>query len=301
MDFGGGADTSGLESASIQAAQIQSESAQKAADTMWNMYQTTRGDLSPWRTAGQTALDQYMLLLGLKEPPETLDVQKYLQDYVAGQPGYQFQFGEGQKAIERSAAARGLQLSGAQEKALTRYGQDYASLQYNGLLDRIANLSGSGQNAAAQLGAIGSNTASNIGNALMQGGQAVAQGGYNAALARQSGYQSSMNNLMNMGGLGLGSLYQTGALGALGSGIGGLLGLGGSGLGIGMGLGGGAGIGFGDLGITSALAFLKKGGSARKNNLYVVGEEGPELFIPKEDGYVVSNNKLKKIIYKRGR
>jgi hypothetical protein len=37
---------------------------------------------------------------------------------------------------------------------------------------------------------------------------------------------------------------------------------------------------------------LAKGGPASAGNVYLVGEEGPELFVPRSSGVVIPNNKL---------
>ena len=52
-------------------------------------------------------------------------------------PGYQFRLGEGLKGVENSAAARGSQLSGGTLKALQRYGQNFASNEYNNAYGRF--------------------------------------------------------------------------------------------------------------------------------------------------------------------
>ena len=51
-------------------------------------------------------------------------------------PGYQFRLAEGLKGIERGAAAKGTLLTGGTLKALTRYGQDYASNEYQNRYNR---------------------------------------------------------------------------------------------------------------------------------------------------------------------
>jgi hypothetical protein len=48
-------------------------------------------------------------------------------------PGYQSQLDAGLQARERSAAAQGTVLSGGTQKALTRYGTDYANTNYQTL------------------------------------------------------------------------------------------------------------------------------------------------------------------------
>jgi hypothetical protein len=51
-------------------------------------------------------------------------------DEVKATPGYQIRLDAGQQARERSAAAQGSVLSGGTQKALERYGQDYATGEY---------------------------------------------------------------------------------------------------------------------------------------------------------------------------
>lgn len=51
-------------------------------------------------------------------------------------PGYQFRLQQGQQALERSAAAGGAATGGAALKAAQRYGQDYASNEYDNVYKR---------------------------------------------------------------------------------------------------------------------------------------------------------------------
>jgi hypothetical protein len=96
-------------------------------------------------------------------------------------PGYQFRLQEGLKAIGIPEGAR--YLTGTQIKAATRYGQDYATGEYNNALARIAGLGQVAQGA----GAIGSQYATNIGNIIQRQGEYRAQGITGAAEARASG------------------------------------------------------------------------------------------------------------------
>jgi hypothetical protein len=112
-------------------------------------------------------------------------------------PGYAFRLSEGQKALDRSAAARGGLFSGETLKANDQYNQNFASNEYQNAYNRyqnnrttkynfLSNAAGGGQIAANQLGQVGAQYASNIGNAL--------QTGYgNAANARASGYIGAAN------------------------------------------------------------------------------------------------------------
>lgn len=102
-------------------------------------------------------------------------------------PGYQFRMDEGQKGLERSAAARGGLLSGATLKATDRYTQDYASGEFSNAYNRFNNdrttrfnrlsaVAGTGQTATTNLASIGTNVASSVADTTLQGGNARAAG-----------------------------------------------------------------------------------------------------------------------------
>ncbi len=121
-------------------------------------------------------------------------------------PGYDFRFDEGQRAIERSASAKGGLMSGGMGRELTRYGQGFASGEFNNYANRLASLAGIGQTATNATGQLGSNTAGQFGSTseglaqtVMAGGTAQASGIAGAGNAWATGIQ--------------------GAAGAIGSGI----------------------------------------------------------------------------------
>jgi hypothetical protein len=110
-------------------------------------------------------------------------------------PGYQFRLGEGINALNKTAAARGGMMSGRALSEATRYGQDYASNEYNNAFNRyytqrnqtlnpIQSLLGQAQTTAGNMGTAGQNYATNAGNTI--------QG---AANARASGYVGGANAL----------------------------------------------------------------------------------------------------------
>lgn len=114
------------------------------------------------------------------------------QSFLESTPGYQFQYGQGLKALDRGAAARGRLFSGATGAAEQRYGQDYASNYWDRLFNQYGSLAGEGQqntgttvNVAGQYGsAVNANTI-NAGNARASGyiraGDAAANGAYGIA------------------------------------------------------------------------------------------------------------------------
>ena len=93
-------------------------------------------------------------------------------------PGYRFRFEEGQRALDRGAAARGGLLSGGYARKAIRYGQGFASNEYSNVYNRIAAIAGMGQTANQHAG----NAAQYGGSAM---GTAAAQGGYATAYGQQ--------------------------------------------------------------------------------------------------------------------
>ncbi len=91
-------------------------------------------------------------------------------------PGYQFAFGQGQKAVQNSAAARGVLNSGQTVKALDQFGQGIADQQYGNWFNRLQSAAGIGQNATGSTAQAGQNFATGSGNALMAAGNARASG-----------------------------------------------------------------------------------------------------------------------------
>lgn len=99
-------------------------------------------------------------------------------------PGYRFRLDEGSRAYDRSAAARGMLLSGAQVKAQTRYGQGVASDEFGNYTNRLAAIAGLGQTGVQGAGNAASNYAVNAGNALG-----------NQGMARASSYLGTANTI----------------------------------------------------------------------------------------------------------
>jgi len=187
-----------------KAADAQTAAADRAAQVQWDMYEQTREDMTPWRETGEEALYKLSDVMGIgtKDRDKTEDfgaLTKPFEYQGYEDPGYQFRFGEGQKALERSASAKGMTFSGRTGRELTRYGQEMGSQEYGNafgrhlqeqdrLYNRYAGISGTGQSTAVQQGQYGMQTAGNVGNTMMTAGRAQAQGYTGSAQARASGY-----------------------------------------------------------------------------------------------------------------
>ena len=169
--------------AAQNAANIQAAAADKSSQIQKDMFEQVRGDLNPYRTAGSDALAQ---LMGKMQPNGFFN-QTYQGQDIYDDPSYQFRVNQGNNAIQGSAAAQGGVLSGATLKALQNYGQESASQEYQNAYNRfnadqtnqynrLSNLVGIGQNAAAQTGNAGTQTAQALANNTMQGANAKSAG-----------------------------------------------------------------------------------------------------------------------------
>jgi len=140
-------------------------------------------DFQKWLWGEQKSLSQPFVDMGMGAIPEYQRRvnQGMTVDEMYKDPGYQFGLNEGTKARENSAGAKGMQLSGASQKALNRFGVDYGSTKYNEAfnrrqvgLDNLYRMIVSGQAGAAgqaqQGGAMGAQVSSSINTA----GQATA-------------------------------------------------------------------------------------------------------------------------------
>jgi uncharacterized membrane protein YqiK len=128
-------------------------------------------------------------------------------------PGYAFRLSEGQKAMERSAAARGGLMSGGALKAATRFGQDMGSQEYTNAFNRyqteraarlqpLQSLAGVGQTAANTMGQNAGMYGTNVGNLMTSGAAASAAGTMGQANALTGGLSTYLNynqgnNLVN--------------------------------------------------------------------------------------------------------
>jgi len=176
--------------AAQNAANTQAAAADRASQVQWDMYDQTRKDLMPYADAGKT----------------------YTGQDIYSDPSYQFRLQQGQDAIQSGAAARGGLLSGATLKALQGYGQDMASQEFSNAYNRfnadqtnqynrLSNLVGLGQNAAAQQGNAGMQTAQAVANNTMAGANAQAAGQIASANAKAQGQQAMIGGLSNLVGM----------------------------------------------------------------------------------------------------
>lgn len=167
----------------------------RALDLQKDMYDQRREDLMPWYDVGKKNLNQLDRSMG--NLTDTFSMEDFMTD-----PGYQFRLSEGEKAINRSMASKGLRNSTAAVKSLNDYNQGMASNEYQRAYDRfnqdrdqrynkLANLAGLGQVQSNQL----SNAAGQYGN----NASAIEIGKGNAFAAQNMGMANFYRDVTGQG------------------------------------------------------------------------------------------------------
>lgn len=185
-----------------KAADAQTKAAQAAAAQQKAMYDQTRRDSMPFMDAGQGAAN---MLTG--QLPWLTNPFQMSQANLEATPGYQFTLGQGLKATQNSAAARGLGLSGAAMKGAASYATGLADQTYRSQFDmdaankanaynKLLGVSQLGANSAAGVGSNGLMTAAQVGQSLTGAGNAQAGAYMAGANALTSGANSMANYYM---------------------------------------------------------------------------------------------------------
>ncbi len=213
------------------ASDSQEEAADQSAQLQREQFNKTVELNEPFRQGGLAGQNRLLELLGIGGNAQAPGYGSAMRDFsmadYQADPGYQFRLGEGMKALDRGASARGSFNSGRAMKDLTRFSQGLASEEYGNAFNRFQTnrsnkinplqaLAGTGQSATNQVSAAGQNYATNAGNAIMGGGNARASGyvgGANAINDSIGGYRSNqlMQRLLSPGGGGGESWRTTGS------------------------------------------------------------------------------------------
>jgi hypothetical protein len=133
------------------------------------------------------------------EGSDQADLSSYPKYNWQQDPGYQFRMDEGMRVLERGAAARGILNSGGTIRGAVRYGQNYASSEYQRVFDRVAAIAGRGQGAANAGSDVIVNTGVNTGRALVNAGDARASG----YVAQGNAWLNAFNQFGMMAGAGM--------------------------------------------------------------------------------------------------
>jgi len=173
-----------------KAASASKDAANTASATELQMFDQARADEAPWRDAGGKALTLQQALLGMGGNSAAANAAF---NQYQNSDGYKFRMGQGEQAVQRSAAARGGLNSGATLKALMEYGQGVGSDEFQRYYGDLAGMSGTGASMATTTG-----------NQGIQTGNQIGQNTINAGNARASMYQQFGHSI----GQGIGQIGQ---------------------------------------------------------------------------------------------
>jgi hypothetical protein len=199
-----------------RAARAQTQAADQAAQVQRETFERQVELQEPFRQAGITSQNEMLRLLGLGGDAASTGYGSLGRPFSAADmqtdPGYAFRLAEGEKALERMQAARGQYLGGGAIRAGARYGQEMGSQEYMNAFNRaqallgnrlgvLGSLYGAGQAATQQVGQQAGQMGTNVGNLLMQGGQARASGylGQSNALSQALGQAATGSGLYRGG------------------------------------------------------------------------------------------------------
>lgn len=119
-------------------------------------------------------------------------------------PGYKDRLEKGLKALDRSAAARGMTMSGAQAMGINEYAQNYATGEYQNRLNQLAQLFGGGQTMTQSAGNAAIGAAGQFGNIMNTGAGNIASSYLAQDVMNQQRQNALAKNLTGMGGTMLG-------------------------------------------------------------------------------------------------
>ncbi len=183
--------------AAKDAANAQRDAANAGIAEQRRQFDLGREDMRPYREAGYSALGKLSDLIGSYQPFDGKE--------LASDPGYQFGFNEGQRAVEQGAAARGGLFSGKTLRDLVQFGQDYGSTMFDRRMqmrlgeqgqryNQLAGVAGTGQSAAMGGAQLGQQSAGTIADLLTQAGNARASG----IVGQTNAITGALNNMGNM-------------------------------------------------------------------------------------------------------
>lgn len=168
-----------------KASEAQISAAKDARDTQLGIYNSNKSMLQPYIDAGTADLGTLQKKLPYLTAPVVMNETALQQT-----PGWQFNYTQGLKATQNSAAARGLGVSGAALKGASTFATGLADSTYQNqfnneqtnrgnAFNRLFGVVNMGREAGANLAGVGTVAGANIGSAQIAGGNAAAAG-YNA-------------------------------------------------------------------------------------------------------------------------
>ena len=197
---------------SQNAAQTQAAGQQQAAQTQQNTFNTITANSKPFMQAGYGATNSLQNLMGLGSAstggapggtdPSTGLANGYLtqtfnptQDQLNQYPGYQFALQTGDQAIQNQSTPGAGALSGQTLKSLMNFNQQTANSNYQNYFNQFQTQQNNVYNRLSQLAGLGQSAAANVGNSGTQLGTGIAQAQAGSAASLAGGTVGATNAL----------------------------------------------------------------------------------------------------------
>lgn len=199
---------------SSKASSTASKAAANSNALQASIYDSNKATLSPFVDSGTAATEQIRRLLGLGDS-NTGTSGYSAQEQQTGALGafmntgsYSAGLDQGLKNIQAVNGAKGYSDSGAAQKSLLSYGENYLGTSLNNYISQLSGLSSQGAGAASALTGNGTNYA----NAVSANNASAANTSANASLASGGAVNSALGSALSAYTLsqGLGSSYGTG-------------------------------------------------------------------------------------------
>jgi len=194
-----------------QAASAQKKAAELQAQTAKDTLASQQRIAEPYTTAGAFGVNELARQLGVAGDSGSAGYGSlntpFEQTKFTEDPGYGFRMAEGQKALERSAAARGGLLSGSAMKGTLNYAQGLASQEYQNAFNRYTAQRDTRYNMLRGLTDVGAGAAGSMVGAAGTAGANTAAAQQARGEAQASGYIGAANAI-NSGVSNISSYYQ---------------------------------------------------------------------------------------------
>lgn len=176
------------------ASKKQYDAAMQGLSLQEQIYAKNSANLQPYMDLGAGGASSLASLYGL--PGSNNPNGQVNWDQFLNTPDYQFTQQQGMRALDMSAASKGMLLSGAQSRASQTFGQGLASQQFGNYFQRMLSLAGLGNSAASALAGVGTNAGIGMSNSYGNAGQASAAGTVGGINAITGSLGTGVNNLM---------------------------------------------------------------------------------------------------------
>ncbi len=166
-------------------------------------YQANAQRLDPYASQGMQASSAMNALLGFGDATQA----NQAFDRYQGSSGYQFRKDEGMNALASQYRGRGVSQSGAADKALMKFGQDYGSNEFGRYMGYLGNQQGVGMAAASALAGVGQNYANSVSANNANTANAVSNAALVNGANQANAYGTAFNALGNFAGQALSSSF----------------------------------------------------------------------------------------------